>query len=116
MLQLDLSALHINYFVFSNTHYNVDQRCHVDMETNVNVNSHKGLECLLANARSLESKFQDFHAIGFAEHNLMYLLIQRPRLIPVFWTTKWSHLILRFTEETAMNEEELGSYLLLKTM
>lgn len=73
---------------FSNTHYNVDHRYHFDMETNVNVNSHKGLKCFLANARSFKSKFQDFHAIGFAEHNLMYFLIQKPRLMPVFWTTK----------------------------
>ena len=32
-----------------------------------NCNAHKGVKCFLANARSLKNKFQDLHAIVFAE-------------------------------------------------
>ena len=51
----------------SNTRYNTDNVHHVDIERNANRNSHKGVKCFLANARSLKNKFQDLHAIVFAE-------------------------------------------------
>ena len=37
------------------------------MERNANRNSHKGVKCFLANARSLKNKFQDLRAVVFAE-------------------------------------------------
>ena len=37
------------------------------MERNTNCNAHKGVKCFLANSRSLKNKFQDFHALVFAE-------------------------------------------------
>ena len=62
-----MSALLSTTLPFSNTRYNIDHVRHVDMERNANCNSHKGVKCFLANARSLKNKFQDLHAIVFAK-------------------------------------------------
>ena len=50
----------------SNICYNIDHERHVIMDRK-NCNAHKGVKCFLANARSLKNKFQDLHAIVFAE-------------------------------------------------
>ena len=77
--------------------YNIDNARHVDMERNANRNSHKGVKCFLANARSLKNKFQDLHAVVFAEQFDIL-------------ATKLFHLVTQFTEETAKIEEEVVSF------
>lgn len=50
----------------SNICYNIDHGRHINTDRK-NCNAHKGVKCFLANARALKNKFQDLHAIVFAE-------------------------------------------------